>query len=230
MNSLFSYDSKLMQILMFLGDLMILNFLYLLCCIPVFTIGAAQAGMYTACKVLLDKEDDTPASSAFFRGFRNGFGTITLSWGLSMVLTAVIVFVCLSAIALGAPIWLCAIPMLLAVIFQTLIPAFHSRFGCSALQLFRNAFFLFFAHPIRSIGTAVFLWLPAVVFMLNLYTFMQLIPIWITLYYSTAFAFGCSFLKKPFHTLVDHFHETHPAEDPDTEEAALEGAEHSPVN
>ena len=59
MGGLFSYDSKPMQILMFVGDLIILNILYLICCIPIFTIGAAQAGMYTACKVLLDKEDDS---------------------------------------------------------------------------------------------------------------------------------------------------------------------------
>ena len=58
MNGLFSYDSKPMQLLGFLGDLILLNILYLVCCIPLFTIGAAQAGLFTACKVLLDKEDD----------------------------------------------------------------------------------------------------------------------------------------------------------------------------
>ena len=44
MGGLFSYDSKLMQILNFIGDLIILNVLYLVCCLPVVTIGAAQIG------------------------------------------------------------------------------------------------------------------------------------------------------------------------------------------
>ena len=43
----FSYESKPMQILMLLGDLIILNLLFILCSLPVFTIGAAQAGLYT---------------------------------------------------------------------------------------------------------------------------------------------------------------------------------------
>ena len=47
MEILFSYDSKLMQTLTFVGDLIILNLLYLLCCVPVFTIGAAQAVLET---------------------------------------------------------------------------------------------------------------------------------------------------------------------------------------
>ena len=79
MNSIFSYDSPLMQVLTYIGDLIILNFIFLLCCLPVFTIGAAQAGMFTAVRVLSDKEDDSSAVAAFFRGFKNGFGKVTLT-------------------------------------------------------------------------------------------------------------------------------------------------------
>lgn len=225
MNSIFSYESKMMQTLMFLGDLMILNFLYLVCCIPIFTIGAAQAGLHTGVKVLLDKEDDSSASAAFFRGFISGFGTITLAWGLASVILAVLIYLGLTAIAMGSPIWLAVLPMILAAIFHALIPAFHSRFGCTALQLFRNAFFLLFAHPLRSIATAAVVWLPAVVFMLDLYLFMTITPIWATLYFSTAFCFCSTFLKKPFNILVKHFNETHDPEAPALEDAAEEETE-----
>lgn len=214
MNSIFSYDSKPMQMLMFLGDLIILNFLFLVCCIPIFTIGAAQAGLYNAVKVLLDKEDDNSPAAAFFRGFSSGFGTVTLSWGLMTVLLLVVVYLGLTAIAMGSPIWLAVLPMILVALFQTLIPAFHSRFGCTAMQLIRNVFLLLFAHPIRSIGAVVILWVPAVVFLLDLFVFMQITPIWLTLYFSTAAAFGFSFLKKPFNTLTDHFNESHATEAP----------------
>ena len=52
MSSFFSYESKPMQILMFVGDLIILNVIFLVCCLPIFTIGAAQAGLYTAMKAI----------------------------------------------------------------------------------------------------------------------------------------------------------------------------------
>ena len=228
MNSVFSYDSKMMQALMFLGDLMILNFVYLICCIPIFTIGAAQAGLYSGAKVLLDKEDDSSPTAAFFKGFASSFGTVTLAWGLMTVALLVVVYLGRTAIAMGAPIWLCVIPMVLFAILQALIPPFNERFGCTTMQLIRNVFLLLFAHPIRSIATAVVIWVPAAVFMLDLYTFMLIMPIWLTLYFSTACTFGFTFLKKPFTTLINHFNDTHNPEAPaleETDTATLEAAE-----
>lgn len=210
MNKLFAYDSPPMQILMFVGDLIILNLLYLICCIPLFTIGAAQAGLHTAIKVLLDKEDDSSPAAAFFRGFASGFGTVTLAWGLTTVVLLLVAFLSVSAVQLGSPVWLVVFAIALCCIFQSLIPAFHARFGCSPWQLIRNSWFLLFAHPLRSIGVAVIVWLPVLLFLLgDLYVFMSITPIWGTLYYSTTFCFAHGLMKKPVKTLTDHFNETH---------------------
>ncbi len=215
MNKLFSYDSPPMQILMFVGDLIILNVIYLLCCIPLFTIGAAQAGMYTACKVLTDKEDDSSPAAAFFRGFVNGFGTVTLAWGIACALLAVVFWLALVALYAGAAGWLVMISVGLCAIFATLIPAFHSRFGCKWWQLIRNSWFLLFAHPIRSILATLLVFFPFAfwaVFIIgfgDVHTPMSLTPIWGTLYFSTAMLFANTLLKKPFKTLTEHFNETH---------------------
>ena len=210
MGNLFSYESKPMQILMFIGDLIILNFLFLICCIPIFTIGAAQSGLYTASKVMLDKEDDSSLVSAFFRGFRSGFGTVTLAWGLMTLLLALVFFAGITAIYVGAPKWLVAIGICICAIFQSLIPLFHARFSCTAKQLLRNAWFLFFAYPLRSIGVTLVVWLPVGVFLFGgMYTFMAMAPVWGALYYSTAHMFGFSFTKKPFEELIKHFNDTH---------------------
>ena len=188
MNGFFSYESKPMQIMMFIGDLILLNVIYLLCCLPIFTSGAAQAGLFTACKVLLD-------------------------------------------ILLGSAKWLAFIAMGLCAIFQTLIPAFHSRFGCTWWQLIRNTWFLLFAHPLRSIATVAMFWIPAICFAyMQLYDFMALTPIWGSLYFATICCFATVFLKKPFNTLTEHFNEVHgikpegrtealPEETEETEEA-----------
>lgn len=209
MNSIFSYDSKFMQTLMFIGDLMILNILYLLCCIPLFTIGAAQAGLYSAAKVLLDKEDDSSSAKAFFKGFRTGFGTVTLAWGLMTILLVVVLFFGYTAALNGASLWFVCIGIAVCTLFQCLVPAFHARFGCTAMQLIRNSWFLLFAHPLRSIVTGVLIWLPVGVFLVNPFTFMLMTPVWGAMYYSTAALFIFTFFKKPFQTLIDHFNETH---------------------
>lgn len=209
MGNLFSYDSKPMQILMYIGDLIIMNFIYLVCCIPVFTIGAAQAGMYSAAKIMLDKEDDSSLTAAFFKGFTNGFWTVTGAWGLMTLLVVFVAFTGYTAIQYGAPAWLIGIALVICCLFQSLIPLFHSRFGCTVKQLIRNSWFLLFAHPIRSIGVLLVIWFPIGMFMVDTYTFMSITPIWGTLYFSTAMLFGFSFMKKPFKVLTENFNETH---------------------
>lgn len=209
MSSIFSYDSKLMQTMMFIGDLLILNFLFILCCVPIFTIGAAQAGLYSAVKVLLDKEDDTSPSKAFFKGFRTGFGTVTLAWGLLTLLMVFVAAMGITAMAYGCPGWIIAVAVCVVAVFQSLVPVFHFRFGCTALQLIRNTWFMVIAHPIRSIAIGAMIWLPVVVFLLDMYSFIALTPIWLTLYFSIACMFGFSFSKKPFDVLIEHFNETH---------------------
>lgn len=222
MSNFFSYESKPMQVLMFVGDLIILNMLYLLCCMPIFTIGAAQAGMYTAVKVMMDKEDDSSLTAAFFRGFRSGFGTVTVAWGLVTLLLAFLIFTGYNAVYLQGSIWIVGIGLVLCCWYQTAIPIFHSRFGCTAMQLFRNAALLMFAHPLRTLGACILLWVPIVLFVVLPGYFMLLAPIWIMLYYSTAMLFAYTFMKKPFQTLIDHFNETHKTEGSEEEEEEAE--------
>lgn len=208
---LFSYDSKPMQILAFLGDLMILNFLFLICSIPIFTIGAAQAGLFTGLRILTDPEDDSSAAKAFLRGFKNGFGKITAAWGIATIVLLLVAFAAVGSIAYGAPTWIAIAAVCVVALFQSLIAPFHSRFDCTVWQLIRNTWFLVIAHPLRSILTAALIWLPVILFLLNTYLFMSLTPLWITIYYSGACLFGYTCLKKPFKTLIDNFNETHNA-------------------
>lgn len=234
----FHYDSKPMQVLMYIGDLIILNVIYILCCLPVITIGAAQAGLYSAVKVLNDKDDDSSPAAAFFKGFANGFGTVTLAWGiLTLVLCGVTVASYLTALNNAAvtgiriPLWIFAIPVILVALFQSLVPIFHSRFSCKPLHLIRNCWFLLVGHPLRSIGVAVLVWLPAIVFLMNTYTFLSILPAWITLYFSTAAVFSMKFMQKPFNTLIEYFNEqnTEAEQLPAEGETAQEDLEEDPV-
>ena len=44
---LFSPDSKFMRAMSMLGDLLLLNLIFLICCVPIVTIGAASTALYT---------------------------------------------------------------------------------------------------------------------------------------------------------------------------------------
>ena len=53
MKNIFSYDSKLIIMLEGVANTMLLNILFLLCCIPVVTIGAAFTALFSGCRALM---------------------------------------------------------------------------------------------------------------------------------------------------------------------------------
>ena len=224
----FNYESKPMQILMLLGDLIIMNFLYILCSLPIFTIGAAQTALYTGIKTLLDPEDDTYCSAAFFKGFKTGFKQITIAWCLLGVLVAILGAVTLLCIYYtgsynSIQFWSAIIGLGIVALFQSLLPLFHARFNCTAMQLIRNAWFLALAHPIRSLFVAAVTWLPVILFVtINFVDFMTITPIFLLIYFSGTYLFGFSYMKKPFQVLIDHYNETHGITPPPAEEEEIE--------
>ena len=227
--NLFNYESKFIQMLNMLADMIILNLLYLLCCIPVFTIGAAQAGLYTGLRVLVDKENDEYCYKAFFRGFANGFKKITLLWIAFLGIMALLVWSLLMIYSYrfegsGPAIWISFIAIVILCIYISVLISFHSKFDCTAKQLIKNAWFTMLGHPLRSILLGLLVWLPAFFFAAEPYTFMRLTLILITLYYSIAFLFGNTIMNKHYKHLEQLFfpaeeaEETEESEDEDPEE------------
>lgn len=90
MPKFFNPDSPLMRFLTKLADLMILNLLFLLSCIPVATIGAAWTALYyVTMKMVRDEEDSIVRG--FFRAFRRNWKQATILWLMVLGLGAVIV-------------------------------------------------------------------------------------------------------------------------------------------
>lgn len=211
MKNLFSYDSKLMRVLSFIADLFILNLVFLLCCLPVFTVGPAQAGLYTAVRILEDPEDDRSCLKAFFRGFCSGFGKISIAWLLFFILDAILVYTLLMAFTYadtGLFIhW--AFPLvvlILILLFHSLLPVFHAQFSCTLFQLIRNSWLLLISQPLRAILIGALTWAPAVLFLLAPAFCVRISPLFLTVYYSLCALVGVAVMKKPFTLLIDHFY------------------------
>lgn len=205
--NIFSYESKISQLLMFIADLALLNICFILCCIPLFTIGAAQAALYTGIRTLVDKESDENPLRMFFKSFITGFKDITLGWGVGIlgvvVLAVVTVMVgILAQTQKGAPVWMSIIALALLTLWTTQMPMFHSRFACTPKQLWRNSTILLIMHPLRSILVTVLMWLPVGVLAWDTFTFLAGTPGWVLLYYSMAFLANFYIMKKPFEQFI----------------------------
>lgn len=206
MSSIFSPDSKLMHMLSYVADLFILNIIFLICCLPVFTIGAAQAGLYTATRQMIDPYDDRSVIKAYFRGFVNGFGKISLVSTFFLLLDVILLYTLFMSIdypQLGIHWLFPTILLTLCLFVHSLLPVFHYRFSCGPFQLVRNCVLLLIAHPLRSIAVALLTWAPAALFFLNPQMFLDLSALFVMFYYSVAFLFGAFLMVKPFKQLID---------------------------
>lgn len=197
-----------MQVLLLVSDYIILNLLFVICCIPIVTIGAAQSGLYRALRVI--REKDTGCISAFFKGFASGFGTVTVIWTGILAIMAVLVICLLNVVTLEQadviiPTIMCLIALVLCMIYQGVLPVFHARFGCTVRQLLSNVICVVLSYPVRSIIVAVLMWFPAILLVVSLPYFLKGSIIWIGAYYSLAFSLNEKLMRKPMERLEEQY-------------------------
>lgn len=75
----FDPDSQFMQMLNTITDLIILNFLAFICCIPIVTIGASMTALhYSVLKIV--RSEDGYIVKGFFKSFKQNFRQATIIW------------------------------------------------------------------------------------------------------------------------------------------------------
>ena len=85
----FSYDSTFGQLFIKISYGCCLNILWLICCLPIFTIGASTTALcYTSFKIA--KDEGSFITTMFFRSFRQNFRQATVIW-LIMLVTGLII-------------------------------------------------------------------------------------------------------------------------------------------
>ena len=87
--SIFSMDSSFMKALGKIADLMILNVVTLLLCLPVVTGGAALTALHYMCLKLVRNEEGY-ILKGYFRSFRENFRQATIMWLLFLLGAAVV--------------------------------------------------------------------------------------------------------------------------------------------
>lgn len=92
MSHLFDIDSKVFAFLTRLADLVILNFLFIICCLPIITIGASFTALYSMTLKMI-KNEELYIVKGFFQSFKENFyqstiiGIITLAISIMLYLS-----------------------------------------------------------------------------------------------------------------------------------------------
>lgn len=193
MGKLFDLDSPIMRFLGRVGDMMILNILVMICCIPIITVGAAFTAMhYVLLKMVRDEEGYL--IRGFFKSFVQNFKQATLIWLLMLLVAAVYVgdsyifgysgvafprFLIIAIIAVGVTMMMVAM-----YVFPLL-----ARFDNTIKNTLRNAAVLTVANLPKTILMALIYVLPLILVYYSAYS-----TIFIILFGFSVPAYGAAYL------------------------------------
>lgn len=209
MRFLFDPESQIMQILSRFCDIVILNLVFLLTCIPIFTIGAANTALYDVV-FRMDTDREGKMLPTYFHSFRENFRQSTIVW-LALLLFGVASYVNMTRFSvLGENSYLLGyglfIVSMLVLVLEVFLFSYSfpllSRFRNSTRQTAVNALLLAIGNLPRTLVVAVINCFPWVLLIMNFYAFMQLGFIWLAMYFAAAAYFNSRVLKKIFDNLV----------------------------
>lgn len=205
MKNVFSYDSKLMIMLNSLANTMFLNLLFLLCCIPVFTVGAATTALFRGCRAIAE---DEPCYRAYFHAFKTSFRRATLAW--LIWLAGMLVFIWCAWVIwvnkLGGyrpALIVSALVLVFLMVVSNMTFLFYSRFECTLKQLLKNGLYMTLGHLFRAIFMGLAMWLPVLFFFLLPDVFVALSVAWVLIYFATIGNISVRMMKTPFARLAE---------------------------
>ena len=196
-------DSWFFRFMTKLADLMILNMLFLICCLPVVTAGAALTGMnYVTLKMVRNEEGSIV--KGFFASFRQNLRQATVLWLATLFLSAFLLLdyraaAVIPGVGLRTAVrsLLVLLGVILLMVLQYLFPQL-AKFHTDTLPAVRNAFFMAVGNLPKTVIMLVFSFGAVYVTLLNEYTLTLGALIWIMLGFSGIALCNSSFLVKIF--------------------------------
>ena len=191
-------NSPWVQRFAMLTNLVMLNILWLVCCIPIFTAGAATAAMYHTIFQYHSKEDDE-VLRPFFRAFRANFKQATLLLLPLLAVLALLVFDMVYLVANGKGI--AALFLLIVLGFFVMGIMVHlfpliARFNMDAKALLRTAFSLVMLHLPATLTVIALTLLPIFLLLFQPALFLRLGVAWAGVWFAAIAYFFGGFLLK----------------------------------
>lgn len=169
---IFAPEGKLAAVLNRLGDLMVLNILTILCCLPVITTGAAVTAMYSVTLKMVKNEEGRIVND-YFRAFKSNFRQATVLWafcGAVLFLVGLDFYILKFSHGIA---WTVYRGILLAVflfagIFLCFVFPVLARFVNTTRNTAKNAALFAVIHPLQSLLMFVTMLLPLILAAISL--------------------------------------------------------------
>lgn len=181
------------------AHLIFLNLIFVLCCIPVITVGSAFTALYAACRAAAKGE---PCYRLFFQAFAASFKRATLAW---LLLLPFILFFLLDIglVQTSLPgLILSGVLLLVCLTIASTLFLYYSCFEGTLWELFKSAAILIISHPIQCLLLTVLAWAPLAVLLIAPIWFVNLFSLWLFVSFSLAAVVGLLLLSAPFKVMA----------------------------
>lgn len=150
MGNFFNPEGGVMRALSRIADLAILNILWMLCCIPVVTAGAATTALFYMCLKMI-KNREPYIFRGYLKAFKDNFKQSTIIWLIFLVVLLILGadfgIMCYWENNLRYPMLVIIIFALLLVLFVLLyVFALIAKFENTTIEYVKNAFFMSLRH------------------------------------------------------------------------------------
>lgn len=162
LSGFFNYDNPVWRFIGKFGDLILLNILWLIFSIPIFTIGASTTAVYYV-TLKLARDDDGYTIKSFFKSFKENFKQATAIWLVLLAIGAILgvdlyffarLYTGTGTLKTVMLTVFLAMSIVYVAVFMYIFPL-QSRFYNTVKKTFFNAFFMSLRHLFRTIGMIV---------------------------------------------------------------------------
>lgn len=201
MSSIWRLDSPFMQKMTSITNLMILNILWIICSLPIITMGAATTAMYSVLFAYRRKETDS-VFKPFFVALKQNFLRSTLCWLILLVLGVALAYDAILLIY-GAEfqLFLC-IPVIIVAVLVAITGVYMfpqiAMFDNKPWAMVKNGFLLFLLYPFQSIAIIILVFLPLILFLFIPQVFWLTFIIWVLIGFSLCASLNSFLLVKIF--------------------------------
>lgn len=183
MSNFFNMDNKFFTALGRIADMIILNVIFVVCCIPIVTIGAAWTAMYYVALKMV-KNEESYIIRSFLKSFKENFKQATIIWGIFLVagiILGVDFWVMTGVTATWGKVFFYALGVVALMYAFTLAYVFPvlSRFYNTTKNTVKNAFLMSLRHLPWTILIVLITYLPLIIFFFLTQIFFVILPFWI---------------------------------------------------
>ena len=208
MGRIFDLDSPVMQWLTKASHVFFCGIFFLVCCLPVITIGASCTAMY---KMMFNlREDKGTGAIDFFKVFVRELRTSTVLWILDLLAMGIVLgsfYLILRSGKEGIVLYILMLYLFLVFFVWAFsfsyVFAYTAYFRNTVPQTVKNSFFMAVTHRKETIPVLFLSVLPLLGYMISPYYFVILLPGWVFLALPAIFYGRSGFLLRVFASYRD---------------------------